>query len=279
MSYRKDETIKMAKVSIIVPVYNVEAYLRQALDSILCQTFTDIEVICVNDGSTDSSLKILQKYAQKDKRFVIINQNNSGVSVARNKGLDSATSDYVMFLDSDDYLLPEAVETAYQKISAENGDIGIFGFYDLLEDELKVSFTTKKIQSVISTKDYSKIYRLQHQMWNKIYRRAFLNSQNIRLIKGLKVAEDTMFCMQCYFNNPKYVLIDKLLHVYRTERENSVTTKNVESLSEVYKTMKRFVKLSIYKNLSITKKKEMAEVFSVAAYYFAQKLNLSDSKL
>ena len=95
----------MPKVSVIIPVYNVEKYLRECLDSVVNQTIKDIEIICVNDGSTDGSLDILNEYCSNDDRFVIINQENQGLSVARNNGLNSASGDYIAFIDSDDYLL------------------------------------------------------------------------------------------------------------------------------------------------------------------------------
>ena len=92
----------MPKISVIIPIYNVEKYLRQCLDSVVNQTIKDIEIICINDGSTDNSQAILNEYAKKDERFVVINQVNQGLSVARNNGLNSATGKYVAFIDSDD---------------------------------------------------------------------------------------------------------------------------------------------------------------------------------
>ena len=92
----------MPKVSVIIPVYNVEKYLKQCLDSVVNQTLKDIEIICVNDGSTDNSLEILEEYAQKDNRIIIISQENQGQSVARNIALEKATGEYVGFVDSDD---------------------------------------------------------------------------------------------------------------------------------------------------------------------------------
>ena len=89
----------MAKISVIVPVYNAEKYLVQCLNSIINQTFKDIEIICINDGSTDNSLKILKEFSEKDSRIKIINQKNSGVSIARNKGIDTASGDYIFFVD------------------------------------------------------------------------------------------------------------------------------------------------------------------------------------
>ena len=100
----------MVKISVIIPVYNVENYLEESLDSIINQTFTDLEIICVNDGSTDNSPSILNNYANKDSRINIINQENKGLSAARNSGLDVATGDYIYFFDSDDILELTALE-------------------------------------------------------------------------------------------------------------------------------------------------------------------------
>ena len=94
----------MIKVSVIIPVYNTEKYLRNCLNSIITQTLIEIEIICINDGSTDSSLEILREYAQRDDRFVLISQTNKGQSFARNKGIDVARGEYIAFVDSDDYL-------------------------------------------------------------------------------------------------------------------------------------------------------------------------------
>lgn len=95
------------KVSIIVPVYNVENYLRKCLDSLINQTLKNIEIICINDGSTDNSLSILEEYASKDERIIVINQENAGVSSARNRGLEIATGEYIAFVDADDSVTPD----------------------------------------------------------------------------------------------------------------------------------------------------------------------------
>ena len=104
----------MAKISVIVPVYNAEKYLRQCLDSIVSQTLRDIEIICVNDGSTDASLSILEEYAAKDSRIVVISKPNAGYGHSMNMGLDKATGEYMGIVDADDYILPTMYETLYQ---------------------------------------------------------------------------------------------------------------------------------------------------------------------
>ena len=109
-------------VSIIVPVFNVEKYLRQCLDSILGQTFNQFEVIIVNDGSTDNSGAICQEYEARDNRIVYLEKENGGVSEARNLGLDFATSEYIIFIDSDDWIEPTYVEVLYEKIEEYQAD-------------------------------------------------------------------------------------------------------------------------------------------------------------
>ena len=118
-------------VSVIVPVYNVEKYLEECLDSIINQTLEDIEIICVNDGSTDNSLKILKKYAKKDNRIKIINQKNCGLGCARNSGLNQSQGDYIFFLDSDDYLNPNILEKLYPKALESHSEIGKLSHFDL----------------------------------------------------------------------------------------------------------------------------------------------------
>ena len=113
----------MPKISVIIPVYNTEKYLSECLDSVLKQTFTDIEVICVNDGSSDNSAKILEQYAARDKRIHIINQKNSGVVTARNNGIKNAQSDLIFPLDGDDFIEPTTLEKMYKCIMSGAGDI------------------------------------------------------------------------------------------------------------------------------------------------------------
>ena len=113
----------MPKVSIIVPVYNVEKYLRRCIDSILRQTLTDIEVILVDDGSFDSSGKICEEYARKDSGLRVIHQKNAGVAVARNTGLDIASGDYIAFVDSDDYIEPNMYQSMMQVANQYDCDV------------------------------------------------------------------------------------------------------------------------------------------------------------
>ena len=116
----------MPLVSVIIPVYNVEEYLRQCLDSVREQTLSDIEIICVNDSSTDGSLSILEEYEKKDPRIQVVTQPNGGAGAARNKGLSMASGKYLSFLDSDDFFEPDMLELAYKKAEEDKADFVVF---------------------------------------------------------------------------------------------------------------------------------------------------------
>ena len=121
MSIVGDQSI-MVKVSVIIPVYNVEPYLKQCMDSVVGQTLKDIEIICVDDGSTDGSLDILREYAAEDNRIQIIEQKNAGAGAARNNGMRHATGKYLSFLDSDDFFEPRMLEKAYDLAEKDQAD-------------------------------------------------------------------------------------------------------------------------------------------------------------
>ena len=116
----------MVKISVVVPVYNVENYLPDCLDSLVNQTFKDIEIICINDGSPDNSLQILEEYAEKDSRMKVFSQENGGHAVATNRGISMATGDYLFLMDSDDVLELNALELSYNRAEEKDVDFVIF---------------------------------------------------------------------------------------------------------------------------------------------------------
>jgi len=203
----------MPKVSVIIPVYNVEKYLRQCLDSVVNQTLKDIEIICVNDGSTDNSLTILNEYAAKDKRFIVISQENQGVSVARNNGLDKAVAEYVQFVDADDFIENDCIEKAYKKIVSTKTDIICFGSQDLKNNKVKVNDNINFLNYLViannsyvtSEEDKTKLI---HAVWDKLYKKSFLDFNNIRFSPNLKVTEDGVFNLQCLINKSTFSVLN-----------------------------------------------------------------------
>ena len=173
----------MTKVSVIIPVYNTEKYLRECLESVISQTFTDIEIICVNDGSTDSSLAILEEYASNDKRIKVLKQKNKGAGSARNFGLKYATGEFLSFLDSDDFFENNFIEQMYSKAKETNADLVMCAVngYNTITNEifslpwaLNIQFLPN--QEVFNYKDIPDyIFNIaQNWNWNKIFKREFV---------------------------------------------------------------------------------------------------------
>lgn len=217
----------MAEITIILPVYNVEKYLRQCLDSIIDQTFKDFECICVNDGSTDSSLSILQEYANKDKRFKIINNTNKGSSVSRNIGIKNTNTKYLTFIDSDDWVTENNLEVLYNKIEETNADI-VRASYKFYFQE-KNSYKSAKIREIHKINSNSNIERLYKGyagafVWAKIYKTSLIKDNNIWFYEGF-TAEDCPFSALAYLYSKKISFISDELLFYR-KHNLSVTTKN-----------------------------------------------------
>ena len=220
----------MPKVSVIIPVYNVEQYLSKCLESIINQTLQDIEIICINDGSTDNSLQILEEYAQKDSRIIVINQQNQGVGEARNKGLEIARGDYIWFVDSDDYVERNGLDYVYEKSKENNADIVCFGVNNICKSTIISGHTNQYLSEINMTCqiDLNIKKHFLHNIWDKLFSRKFI--QNIiKFPNGILTAEDGIFNLFCLYKEPKYLFINKILYNYRTDRNLSATNdkKNV----------------------------------------------------
>lgn len=183
----------MVKVSVIVPVYNVEKYLERCLNSILKQTLTDIEIICVNDGSTDNSGYILEEY-QSNGKIKIINQENAGLSEARNTGLKYAQGEFVSFIDSDDFIDKNFIETLYMSAIKENADIACASIVRENNRKKNILINYTEVKKAVSIKEkYNLVCSPQYNfVWNKIYRRNCLIDKNISFIPGM-IYEDMWF--------------------------------------------------------------------------------------
>ncbi|MDD3155583.1 MAG: glycosyltransferase [Victivallaceae bacterium] len=187
-------------VSVIVPVYNVEAYVARSLDSLLVQTLPEIEIVCVNDGSTDGSREILERYARQDSRIRIFDRPNGGLSAARNTGLEHVTGRYVMFLDSDDFFGPRACEEAFLAMETNaSADLAGFGVRQFELDPAGNEVSAREIvdfpEGVIPVSlDMEK--RMFATVWNKIFKREMIDRYQIRFPEGL-LFEDICF-LYCY---------------------------------------------------------------------------------
>ena len=205
----------MPKVSVIVPVYNVEKYLARCLDSLVAQTLEDLEIICVNDGSTDNSANILSVYAEKDERIKIITQLNAGISEARNIGIQEASGEFIGFVDSDDFIEKDFYEKLYTSAIKNNADIACSSVIRENEKKKKILIEYKKEQVATSTKEKFELAHIPEHcyIWNKIYNREKLIASGITFQKGL-VYEDIIYTPDVVEALGRLVVVPNLYYHY-----------------------------------------------------------------
>lgn len=205
----------MAKVSVIVPVYNVEKYLKRCLDSLINQTLSDIDIICINDGSKDSSLQILEQYAQKDSRIVIYNQENSGLSVARNTGLEHASGEYIGFVDSDDWVDLDFYEKLYNSAKNNNADIAVADFIREHPNKKPKRLKLKEEKIYTTPEDKFMICKVHREgcVWNKIYRTEFIHFINLKFVPKMYY-EDRDFTIRSLYFSKKLVTTPNTYYRY-----------------------------------------------------------------
>jgi glycosyltransferase involved in cell wall biosynthesis len=205
-------------VSIIVPVYNVEDFINRCLDSIFSQTLKNFECIIIDDGSGDKSIDICNLYVQKDKRFHVIQQENSGVSAARNRGITAAIGEYIMFADSDDYLLPDMMQKLYDAINIHKNDVICCGF---LHDKNTYSTNTKEYSgSQAKMAFFLEDAGLLGTAWNKLYKSSIIKKNNILFPSGYSFGEDFLFNLT-YFSFIHIALcIEDVLYIYNINEQS-----------------------------------------------------------
>ncbi len=223
------------KVSIVIPVYNMEKYLKECMDSVVNQTMTEIEIICINDGSTDGSLNILKEYAVEDNRIKIIDKKNSGLGPSRNLGLDYVSGECVMFIDSDDRLKPNACEKAYESIKNNNSDIVSFGWQVFTDSNKllykKLSKDYKLVNSNVSfkNKDWRQALKTDHPYsWNKIYKADFL--KHYRFLKTKFFAEEVDMTYKLFKCCNNITLIEDVLYEHRISDNNLSLKRDIGTL-------------------------------------------------
>lgn len=231
----------MPKLSIIIPVYNVEKYLPKCLGSILEQPFKDLEVICVNDGSTDGSLDVLQKIKKNDDRVVIIDKKNEGSGIARNIGLSTAQGEYVYFIDSDDWLEDDVLAKIIAKADELQTDILVFGGLSYYNGKgqngaySKNKLPKKYFGKVVSAKDIKKdIFKFPSTAWTKLYRRSFLIKNEIKF-QNIRAGQDQLPFFHSMITADRIAILPENIYCYQKNREGSVTSvKKKKSFSPIY---------------------------------------------
>lgn len=216
------------KVSIIVPVYNVEKYLPECLDSLIAQTLKEIEIICINDGTKDNSLQILELYKIKDNRIKIINQENQGLSATRNNGIKTASGEYIAFVDSDDWVDNDYFEKLYNAAKKYDSDVAIGDFYrqgKILKSK-KLKLTTTEFYTDSAQKAKQALVPKYNYVWNKLYRKTFLIKNNFFFPEG-KYYEDMYWTIRVLKESNGIVTVPKTFYHYRKVRGSIVTQKSI----------------------------------------------------
>lgn len=232
----------MDKITIIVPVYNVEKYLGEAIESAIQQTYQNLEIILIDDGSKDSSGQICDSYAKKDNRIKVFHQENKGLSGARNTGLKNATGKYIMFLDSDDKFTLNACQTMYDFIEKTHADYAIGDYINMDEDgtlwENPVFKKNIYHEFKLSIKDYEQsFYIMNSGVWNKIFRKSFLDSLAIQFVERIP-AEDAVFTTYCFIKSKNVYYIPEIVYEYRQRYSDSISNscskKYFEGINKAY---------------------------------------------
>lgn len=230
-------------VSIVLPIYNVEKYLDRCIKSVVEQTYKNIEIILVDDGSPDNCPNICNKWASIDSRVRVIHKTNAGLGMARNTGIENATGEYICFFDSDDYLNPNLIAECVDKMTYNNADFAVYGFCDVTEDEQflceylptasKTIFSGDEVQQyfvkhVLSPYRFNgECWNLKISAWNCMYRMSMIENNGFRFVSEREViSEDVYSLLSLYSKMSRVIIISEILYYHRV---------NSKSLTHIYR--------------------------------------------
>lgn len=241
------------KISVIIPVYNVEKYLERCLDSVIANSYENLEIICINDGSTDNSYKILQEYAEKDARICLISKKNGGVSSARNAGLKVSTGEYITFVDSDDWVHKEYFMYLFQVITTAEADIAVCGHRgttSYVEDEI---IEKRQLQyRSLGIEEFFHSNSIKRVPWGKIYKKTLI--KDMQFTENVSLAEDLLFNIEVVCSNPaiKIAVFDEKLYYYYERQESAVHLLSAEFMLPAVRSLFKHSKTTTF-NMFINK--------------------------
>ncbi|MBQ8476800.1 glycosyltransferase family 2 protein, partial [bacterium] len=254
------------KVSVIVPVYNGEKYLKECLDSLTSQSLNEFEAICVDDGSSDSSLEILKEYRAKDSRIKIIHQENQGVSTARNNALKQVSGEYITLLDCDDYIKQDALEIIYTTAKQRDCDILFFSYFNFSKFSLNRDERLIKFANIASDKNvdfcdcYEEVFNAPFQAWGKLYRTSLIKENNITFPKDIHCGEDRVFIVNAYIHSKSLSVLNVPLYYYRLDVSNSLSKSDANSVVHVFEAS-NIIKKMIKETSNLRNKREIYRAF------------------
>lgn len=241
------------KVTVIMPIYNAYDYLRPAMDSVVAQTLEDIEIICIDDGSTDKSLSVIKEYQEKDSRIRIVTENNAGVSTARNKGIIRARGEFIMFLDADDFFEPTLLERLYVEAVKHELDIAVceYDVYNTKQSRFTPAVPEDKagiLESgeIISKSEYPEhiLQCMSGYIWNKLFRTSLIREKGLMFAPELYVFEDVHFlCTALAYAGRVKGITEILVHhrIYSEQSRAKLFRKYFKQIPRVYLKIKEFL--------------------------------------
>ena len=252
------------KVSILVPIYNVEKYLRQCLDSLVGQTLQEIEIICINDGSTDSSPEVIKEYSKEDERIKVITKKNSGYGDSMNKGLAKATGEYIGIVESDDFIELDAFEKLYALAKEFDADVVRSNFYEYKggKNQIHLSVDPQDVGRVINPKQRTSVFYQQPAIWSAIYRRDFLDKNKIRFLPTPGASyQDTGFNFKVWATTDRAVFTQEAFLHYRMDNDSSSVKSpgKVMCVAEEYAEIERYLREKGYYD-------QLKEIFQAAKF-------------
>ena len=260
------------KVSVIIAAYNIEEYIERCIESVINQSEIEIEIIIVNDGSTDNTLNIIKKMSDLDERIIIINQKNQGLVEARKRGLKNANGKFILFLDGDDWLENNCVEELYKTAIDKNADVVLYNAYKAYEDKTETFNTFNKNLIDDIKKNPIKNLLLDNispTIWSKFIKRSFIEENNIKFPENISYAEDLATVSNIFINNPKIVFNENRLYNYY-HRDNSISNKVSSKVLEVDNAI-QFIEDKLVESNSYDENKEEFE-FTVFRHMLISKI-------
>lgn len=218
-------------ISVIVPIYNTEKYLEKCLKSIIRQTYNNLEILLIDDGSTDKSISICERYKKKDSRIKLIIQKHKGVSNTRNLGIDVSKGEYIAFVDSDDWLEKNYIEELYSNLKTHNADIVKTGYYCKINDK-KIGIENKKIDLKMKNILITNIINgnIYSYVWSLLIKKDILNKNNIRFKRDISYMEDKIFFLELIESNASLYFLSKQLYHHIINNEG--TSKKIDNITK-----------------------------------------------
>ena len=260
------------KVSVIIAAYNIEEYIERCIESVVNQSEREIEIIIVNDGSTDNTLNIIKKMSDLDERILIIDQKNKGLVEARKSGLKNANGKFILFLDGDDWLENNCVEELYKTAIDKNADVVLYNAYKAYEDK-KETFNTfnKNLIDDIKKNPIKNLLldNISPTIWSKFIKKSFIEENNIKFPENISYAEDLATVSNIFINKPKIVFNENRLYNYY-HRDNSISNKVSSKVLEVDNAI-QFIEDKLVESNSYDENKEAFE-FTVFRHMLISKI-------